>query len=139
MDAMTTRVDDLLSPKDKQELEAATRELISEFSLWRHGDNLLRMEWTRKRCASAGDKSGEEYITKKMRDEKAALILRARQMGKTTQFIKEMMSIFAGIPPEPPSDDEIAARCIEMVRNPPAVEILPLSDKPFGTHKRKTT
>ena len=46
-------------------------------------------------------------------------------MGKTVQFINEMRRIFEGIPPDLPSDEEIAARCIEMVRNPPAIEVVP--------------
>lgn len=131
MDAMTTRADDQ-STKDKQELEQAAKTLISDFALWYLGDSLLRDEWKRLRCVNAGDTWGEKYITERMRKDKADLILRARQMGKTTQFIKEMMSIFAGIPPEPPSDDEIAARCIEMVRNPLAMAVLPLPSKSLG-------
>ena len=123
MDAMLTRAE--LTPEEKQEMEQAAKALVSDFTLWILGDSLLRDEWKRLRCVNAGDTWGEKYITERMRKDKADLIRRARQMGKTTQFIKEMMSIFAGIPPEPSSDDEIAARCIEMVRNPPAIEVLP--------------
>lgn len=133
MDAMTARADDL-PPKDKQELKAAAKELVSEFALWLSGDSLLSMERKRLRCVSAGDKAGEKYITEKMHKEKEYLIHRARQMGKTTQFINEMLEIFKGIPPEPPTDDEIAAKCIEMVRNPLAIEMISLPGKPLGPY-----
>ena len=123
MDAMLTRAD--LTPEEKQELEQAAKTLVSDFTLWILGDSLLRDEWKRLRCVNAKDTWGEKYITERMRKDKEELFRRARQMGKTTQFINEMMRIFKGIPPDLPSDDEIAARCIEMVRNPPAVEVLP--------------
>ena len=123
MDAMLTRAD--LTPEEKQELEQAAKTLISDFTLWILGDSLLRDEWKRLRCVNAKDTWGEKYITERMRKDKEELFRRARQMGKTTQFINEMMKIFEGIPPDLPSDDEIAARCIEMVRNPPAIEVLP--------------
>ena len=123
MDAMLTRAD--LTPEEKQELEQAAKTLISDFTLWILGDSLLRDEWKRLRCVNAKDTWGEKYITERMRKDKEELFRRARQMGKTTQFINEMMKIFKGIPPDLPSDDEIAARCIEMVRNPPAIEVLP--------------
>ena len=123
MDAMLTRAD--LTPEEKQELEQAAKTLISDFTLWILGDSLLRDEWKRLRCVNAKDTWGEKYITERMRKDKEELFRRARQMGKTTQFINEMMKIFEGIPPDLPSDDEIAARCIEMVRNPSAIEVLP--------------
>ena len=123
MDAMLTRAD--LTPEEKQELEQAAKTLISDFTLWILGDSLLRDEWKRLRCVNAKDTWGEKYITERMRKDKEELFRRARQMGKTAQFINEMMKIFEGIPPDLPSDDEIAARCIEMVRNPPAIEVLP--------------
>lgn len=123
MDAMLTRAD--LTPEEKQELEQAAKTLVSDFTLWILGDSLLRDEWKRLRCVNAKDTWGEKYITERMRKDKEELFRRARQMGKTTQFINEMMRIFKGIPPDLPSDDEIAARCIEMVRNPPAIEVLP--------------
>lgn len=133
MEAMTARADDL-SPQDRQELEAAAHELVSAFTLWLSGDSLLSMERKRLRCVNAGDKAGEKYITEKMRKEKEYLIHRAHQMGKTTQFINEMLEILKGIPPEPPTDDEIAVKCIEMVRNPLAIEMISLPDKPLGPY-----
>lgn len=32
------------------------------------------------------------------------------------------------------TDDEIAAKCIEMVRNQPAVEVVPFPKKPLGPY-----
>lgn len=132
MDAMLTRAD--LTPEEKQELEQAAKTLISDFTLWILGDSLLRDEWKRLRCVNAKDTWGEKYITERMRKDKEELFRRARQMGKTAQFINEMRRIFEGIPPDLPSDDEIAAKCIEMVRNPPAIEVVPFPKKPWGPY-----
>lgn len=48
-----------------------------------------------------------------------------RKMGKPNLTFNQLLHAWYKAMNPPQTDDEIAARCIEMVRNPPAIEVLP--------------
>ena len=57
-----------------------------------------------------------------------------RKLGKPNLTFNQLLYAWYKALNSPQTDDMIAARCIEMVRNPPAVELLLLPDKPLGPY-----
>ena len=47
------------------------------------------------------------------------------RLGKTVTTLQDIAKAWYETNHPPQTDDEIAAKCIEMVRNPPAIEVLP--------------
>ena len=55
-----------------------------------------------------------------------------QKMGKPNLTFNQLLHAWYKAMNPPQTDDMIAARCIEMVRNPPAVEMLPFPKTPMG-------
>ena len=51
--------------------------------------------------------------------------LASRRPGKTVTTLQDIAKAWYDVNHPKPTDDEIAAKCIEMVRNPPAIEVVP--------------
>ena len=63
-----------------------------------------------------------------------------RKFGKPALTFNQLMQKWWELTHPVVPDDVIAARCIEMVRNPPAVEIVEPSDKLlFGLQRKEET
>lgn len=57
-----------------------------------------------------------------------------QKMGKPNLTFSQLLHAWYKAMNPPQTDDMIAARCIEMIRNPLAVELLSLPDKPLGPY-----
>lgn len=55
-----------------------------------------------------------------------------RKFGKPNLTFNQLLYAWHKAMNPPQTDDEIAAKCIEMVRNPPAIEAVPFPKKPLG-------
>lgn len=62
------------------------------------------------------------------------LALASHRLGKTATTLQDIAKAWYDANHPKPTDDEIAAKCIEMVRNPPAIEVVPFPKKPLGPY-----
>lgn len=57
-----------------------------------------------------------------------------RKFGKPNLTFNQLLYAWHKAMNPPQTDDEIAAKCIEMVRNPLAIEVVPFPKKPLGPY-----
>lgn len=60
--------------------------------------------------------------------------LASHRLGKTVTTLQDIVKAWHDANHPKPTDDDIACRCIEMVRNPPAIEAVPFPKKPLGPY-----